>query len=198
MSKSPLSRRDVLRNIALATVSGTFIPAMGQHVHQMAAEDAAATGTYTPKLLNDHEYRTLQRLADLIIPDEPGSPGALHARAADWIDLMCSVNEKLADIYTGGIAWLDRAIRQRDQVDFVSASPAQQTAMLDLIAYRKNETPELGPGIRFFSWARRMVVDAYYTHPEGVKAVGYMGNKAQSQFFVPAESLDYVLKRSPV
>src|SRR5581483_7351594 len=142
---SVLSRRDLLRNTALATVAGTFVPAMGQHVHQMAAEETAAAGKYTPKLLNDHEYRTLQRLADLIIPDEAGSPGALHAGAADWIDLMCSVNQRLADTYTGGIAWLDRAMRNRDQVDFLSASLAQQTAMLDLIAYRKNDGPELGP-----------------------------------------------------
>ena len=193
-----LSRRDLLRNIALATVAGTFVPAMGQHVHQMAAEEKASTGTYQPKALNDHEYRTLQRLADLIIPAEEGSPGALQAGAADWIDLMASVNERLLDIYTGGIAWLDRGMRERYSVDFISATPEQQTAMLDLIAYRKNDGPELGPGIHFFEWARRMVVDAYYTTPYGVKAVGYMGNKAQSQFFVPEEALQYVLKRSPV
>jgi gluconate 2-dehydrogenase gamma chain len=195
---SVLSRRDLLRNIALATVAGTFVPAMGQHVHEMAAEETAAAGKYTPKLLNDHEYRTLRRLADLIIPDEPGSPGALHAAAPDWIDLMCSVNERLADIYTGGIAWLDRAMQSRNQTDFVSATPAQQTAMLDLIAYRKNDGPEYGPGIQFFRWARNMIVDAYYTHPEGVKAIGYMGNKGQAKFFVPEESLQYALKRSPV
>src|SRR5579884_2517681 len=195
---SSLSRRDLLRNIAFATVAGTFVPAMGQHVHQMAADDKAATGRYTPKALNEHEYATLQRLADLIIPAAEGSPGALQAGAADWIDLMASVNEQLADIYTGGIAWLDRAMRSRYQADFLSASPEQQTAMLDLIAYRRNDGPELGPGIGFFSWARRMVVDAYYTTPQGVKAVGYMGNKAQSKFFVPEECLDYSLKRSPV
>lgn len=195
---SNLSRRELLRNIALATVAGTFVPGMGQHVHEMAAEEKASTGTYRPKALNDHEYRTLQRLADLVIPAEEGSPGALQAGAADWIDLMASVNEQLLDIYTGGIAWLDRTMLSRNSTTFLAATPEQQTAMLDIIAYRKNDSPELGPGIRFFAWARRMVVDAYYTTPSGVKAVGYMGNRAQSHFFVPEESLQYVLKRSPV
>jgi|SRR5579884_1182744 len=195
---SELSRRDILRNIALATVAGTFIPAMGQHVHQMAADEKAATGAYTPKALNQHEYRTLQRLAELIMPADSGDPSALEAGAPDWIDLMCSANEQLADIYTGGIAWLDRQMRARNGADFVSAAPAQQTAMLDLIAFRKNDGPELGPGIHFFDWARKMVIDAYYTTPAGVKSVGYLGNKAVSRFFVPQECIDYVLKRSPV
>ena len=195
---SNLSRRDVLRNISLAAVAGTFVPAMGQHVHEMAAAEKTSTGAYQPKALNEHEYRTLERLADLIIPAEEGSPGALEAGAADWIDLMSSVNEQLLDIYTGGIAWLDRAMLARHSTDFLSAPPEQQTAMLDLIAYRKNDGPEPGPGIRFFAWARKMVVDAYYTTPYGVKAIGYMGNKAQSHFFVPEEALQYVLKRSPV
>jgi hypothetical protein len=70
--------------------------------------------------------------------------------------------------------------------------------MLDLIAYRKNASPELNPGIEFFSWARRMVVDGYYTSPIGIEDLGYMGNKAMSEFSVPKEALDYALKRSPL
>jgi hypothetical protein len=65
------------------------------------------------------------------------------------------------------------------------------------IAYRKNSTPELAPGIRFFDWARRMVVDAYFTSPAGVKALGYQGNTGMAQFQVPKAALDYALTRSP-
>ena len=70
--------------------------------------------------------------------------------------------------------------------------------MLDLIAYRKNASPELNPGIQFFTWCRRMVADAYYTSPIGIKDLGYMGNTAVAEFKVPQEAVDYVLKRSPV
>ena len=82
--------------------------------------------------------------------------------------------------------------------NFVDAAPEQQTALLELIAYRKNASPELNPGIEFFAWARRMVVDAYYTTPIGYKEVGYMGNTAMSHFSVPQEAVDYVMKRSPL
>jgi hypothetical protein len=81
--------------------------------------------------------------------------------------------------------------------DFLGAQPNQQTAMLDLIAWRKNASPELNPGIEFFTWARRMVADGYYTSPIGFKELGYMGNTAVSQFSVPQAAVDYVMKRSP-
>ena len=69
--------------------------------------------------------------------------------------------------------------------------------MLDVIAFRENDSPELGPGIQFFDWARRLVVDAYYTSPVGIKEVGYIGNSAMATFSVPQAAVDYALKRSP-
>ena len=82
-------------------------------------------------------------------------------------------------------------------MDFVDAKPDEQTGLLDAIAFRKNETPEMAPGIHFFAWARNLVLDAYYTSPAGIKDLGYMGNTAVSEFHVPAEALEYALKRSP-
>ena len=64
----------------------------------------------------------------------------------------------------------------RGAKDFVSATPGRQTALLDLIAYRRNQTPELAPGIEFFTWARRMTVDAFYTSEIGIKDIDYRGN----------------------
>jgi hypothetical protein len=89
-------------------------------------------------------------------------------------------------------------MQRRGAPNFVDATAAQQTAILDLIAYRKNESPELGPGIKFFEWVRKMVVDAYYTSPIGIKDLGYIGNTALSKFEVPQQAIDYALKRSPV
>ncbi len=185
------SRRELLQTIALAFPLGGLTPAAAQQVHRIAAEEKAA-GAYRPKALTAHEYRTLKALADLIIP------GAAAAGTPEFIDLLASQNPQLAAIYTGGIAWLDHAMRARYSTRFVNAKPDQQTALLDLIAYRKNESAELGPGIRFFDWARRMVVDAYYTSPAGIKELGYLGNTAVPKFEIPQEAIDYAVKRSPV
>ena len=124
------------------------------------------------------------------------SPSAVEAGAPEFIDLLASNNAELAAIYTGGLGWLDHAMRERYGAAFVDAKPSEQTAMLDLIAYRRNDSPELGPGIRFFEWARKMVVDAFYTSPIGVKDIGYMGNKGMTTFEVPAEAIAYAVKKS--
>ena len=193
---SELSRRDLLQSIALSVTLGGLSPAAAQHVHNVAADEKASTGVYKAKALNPHEYQTLEKLADLIIPPDDKSPGAVASGACEFIDLLASQNPRLLGIYTGGIAWVDHAMKRRYSADFASAKPNQQAALLDLIAYRKNESPELGPGIEFFEWARRMVVDAYYTSPIGIKAIGYMGNTAVEKFEVPQDAIDYAIKRS--
>jgi hypothetical protein len=110
---------------------------------------------------------------------------------------MASNSPELAQIFTGGFGWLDHYMQQQHAVDFVDAKPDERTAVLDVIAFRKNETPETAPGIRFFTWVRNLVTDAYYTSPIGIKDLGYMGNTAVSEFHVPEEALQYALKRSP-
>jgi hypothetical protein len=80
----------------------------------------------------------------------------------------------------------------------MSAPPAAQAELLDLIAYRRNQTPELAPGIEFFAWVRRMTVDAFYTSEIGIKDIDYRGNSPMASFPAPTEAIAYVLKRSSV
>ena len=53
-------------------------------------------GAYTPKALTAHEYRTLERLTDLIIPVENGKPGAVAAGAAA-VDRHADERERSAE-----------------------------------------------------------------------------------------------------
>lgn len=192
---SKLSRRELMARVA----AGAAIVAAGDAllVHEALAQEKSAKGTYQPKALTAHEYATLQKLSDLIIPADEHSPGALAANAADFIDFLCASSDEMRDLYTGGLMWLDEAMMHRhDGKTFLEAVPEQQTAMLDRIAYRRNASPELNTGIQFFAFCRRMVADAYYTTPIGYKDVGYMGNSAMAEFTVPKEAVEYALKRS--
>lgn len=195
---SEITRRDVLRRLALAlTAAGTLDRVSAQEVHQIAAQSqGGAGGAYTPLTFTDHEFHTLERLTDLIVPVENGAPGAVAAGAAAWIDMISSENDELKGIYKDGFAWLDGAMKQRGAADFVSAPPSDQTAMLDLLAYRRNETPELAPGIQFFTWVRRMTVDAFYTSEIGIRDIDYRGNSAMASYPSPTEAIAYALKRS--
>ncbi|MGH9663085.1 MAG: gluconate 2-dehydrogenase subunit 3 family protein [Bryobacteraceae bacterium] len=193
MSNSEFSRREALRTIALAVAAGGMATsADAQHVHEMAAaEKVASGGVYKPALFHEHEYETLKHLCELTIP------GANQGGAPEFIDLLASHNSELSAIFTGGLAWLDDESRQRYKATFLESKPEEQTALLDLIAYRRNSHQEgLGHGIRFFDWARRMTADAYYTSAPGIKEIGYKGNTAVAKFEVPEEAVDYALKRS--
>ena len=199
---SELSRRDVLRNIgislSLARMGQDVLSAQDAgHVHHMVAQERAK-GVYKPKELTAHEYATLERLAALIIPADEHSKGAVEAGAPEFIDLLCAASDDMAGTYHGGLAWLDHAMRQRHGTAFVDEKVEQQTAMLDLIAYRRNETPQTAPGIEFFTWLRNMVADAFYSSKLGWDDLGYMGNGAMAKFEVPAEAIEYALKRSPL
>lgn len=130
------------------------------------------------------------------MPADERSKGALAAGAPEFIDFLASQSKELANIYTGGLGWLDRQMKRRYSTSFVSATPAQQIVMLDLIAFRKNESPELNPGINFFTWVRNMTVDAFYTSKVGMDDLGYMGNGAMSEFSAPVEAIQYAVKRS--
>lgn len=187
-----ISRREVLAGIAAASMVGTVSLEAAQHVHEEAQAAAASTGgVYKPKALTQHEFDTLKELCEIIVP------GASKGGAAEFIDLLSSQNPEMLAIYTGGLAWIDEEMKHRYQADFLGAKAGERTELLDVIAFRKNRTPESGPGIRFFDWARRMTVDAYYTSPVGIKEVGYLGNRALREFKIPQEAIDYAVKRSP-
>jgi hypothetical protein len=195
------SRRDLLRSLAAAAVAATSLDtaaAQALHQHLIDEQSTSGGGAYRPKALNAHEFATLDRLTDLIIPAEGAAPGARAAGAAAWIDSLAAVNDQLRVIYLGGVAWMDRSMQSRGATDFVGAPEAQQRALLDQLAYKKNQTPDVADGVRFFDWARRMTVDAFYTSRIGTDSLGYRGNVFLGEFKVPAEVMDYVNKRSPI
>ena len=188
---SSATRRELLQRIAAAAFAGPIGAAAAQTVHHATAEEAANSGgVYRPKLFTPHEFSTLQKLCELIVP------GASKGHAAEFIDLLASQNPGMAAIYTGGLAWIDHAMERGGNATFLAARVEDQKALLDQIAYRRNATPELAAGVRFFEWARRMTVDAYYTSAAGIQELGYLGNKASKEFKPPEGAIDYALKRS--
>jgi len=192
---SEITRRTALTELAAAFASALVIDqVLAREVHAFVQ---AGRAPYVPKALSAQQFRTLGALTDLIVPVENGKPGAVQAGVPAWIDQLLGVNAELKAKYDAGLAWLDTAAKGRGANDFAGATPAQQTAVLDVIAFKKNETPETKPGIDFFVLARRMTVDGFYTSEIGIRDVLPMGRPPLPQFVVPQESVDYVISRSP-
>lgn len=192
-----LTRREVLRQLALAVTAagtGAFNLEAARVVHALAGEARAQEGGYTPAALDAHEFRTVTRLAELIVPADARGGSAVDAGAPEFIDLLCSQNEELARIYAAGLSWLDEATRRAHGRRFVEASAGQQTAMLDALveAERGGASEDLRAGVGFFNWVRRMTVDAYYTSPIGIADVGYQGNQVLPAYETPREAIEFV------
>ena len=136
MFKPITTRRDALRKIALAlTAAGSAMELNAQeaqHVHSAVAAEAKG-GKYKPKVFSEHEWATVTRLSELVVPADGRSGSAVDAGAPQFIDVLCSQNPELTVIFTGGISWFDAEMRRRAGKEFVSATPAEQTAMLDAI-----------------------------------------------------------------
>src|SRR5688572_32205538 len=134
-----LSRRDALRRLGLVLMAtGALDRVAAQEVHAIVFGEAqTAAGPYTPKSFTPAQFKTLERLTDLIIPVENGAPGAVAAGCAQWIDAISSENDQLKTIYRDGLTWLDTTMKERGAADFLTATAAQQTTLLDEIAYRR-------------------------------------------------------------
>ena len=105
------SRRDLFKILGSSLVltsagSGVLSPALAQHVHAEVAAVKSLSGgpNYIPKGFNAHNFRTLRKLAEIIIP------GADEAGAAEYIDFLASRSPELAAIFaaTWPILWSDK------------------------------------------------------------------------------------------
>jgi len=190
MANEFISRRDILRTLAVTAAGGTVlqvIPAeAAAYVHQMVRKEKAAApaGKYTPKYFSAPQYATLIALCDAIIPKDEKSGGAVEAGAPEFIDLLTSENEKYQLRLGGGLFWLDGFCSDRYGNTFLDCSPEQKKEVLDLIAFRKNAKQDsaLSQGVAFFAFLRRLTCDGYYTSKIGVADLGYIGNTSLHEF----------------
>ena len=194
---SKLTRREALSRLATAFAATAAIDyALGAEAHAFVRQTMIG-GAYSPQALTPAQFHTLEQLTDLIVPVDNGKPGALAAGVPSWIDALLAVNADLKAKYVSGLGWLDTTMLSRAGSSFAGAPAVQQTALLDLIAFKKNTSAELDPGIEFFTLARRMTVDGFYTSDAGIHEIIPNGRPPLTEFVVPQASIDYVISRSP-
>ena len=190
MSRQAISRRDVLRTLAVGAVGGSVlqvIPAKAaEYVHQMVHKEktTAPAGKYVPKYFNPHQYATLTLLCDTIIPKDEKSGGAVEAGAPEFIDLLTSENEEYAARLGGGLFWLDNHCLDAYSKSYLDCPAEQQNEVLDKIAFRKNAKlePVLSQGIPFFAFLRNLTCDAFYTSKIGIEDLQYIANTSLREF----------------
>jgi len=190
VSTDGISRRDVLRTLAIGAAGGSVLQVIplqaAEMAHQAVRKEKAAAlaGKYAPKYFTAKQYETLTSLCDTIIPKDERSGGAVEAGAPEFIDLLTSENPEFQNRLGGGLMWLDSYCLDHYGKLYMETTPEQRKEIIELIAYRKNAkaNPELHQGVAFFAFLRNMTCDGFYTSKIGIEDLQYIGNVTRSEW----------------
>lgn len=180
-----VSRRDLLQIIG----SVPAVAALKTHEHAHAASaEAAAKGPYQRQTFDDHQWRTVQVLCELIIPADERSGSATQAGVPEFLDDWIAFrteqdgNEDLKAEIFGGLMWLDRESNRQFQKNFADASAEQQKQLLDRIAYPERAAKEDHNWVVFFTEFRSLTIGGFFSSKMGVADLPYLGNTAVAEW----------------
>jgi hypothetical protein len=154
-------------------------------------------GDAWPLTFTDAQRRTARALCDLIIPADGSSPSASALGVPDFIDEWISspypAQAPDRRIIQDGLKWIDAESQRRFQSAFAELKPEQQTAVCDDLALSAKAAAENKQAAAFFKRYRDLTAGGYYTTPEGMLALGYVGNRPSATFEgPPPEALQHV------
>ena len=154
-------------------------------------------GDVWPLTLTEPQRHTARALCDLIIPADATSPSASAVGVPDFIDEWISspYPAQAGDrrLVLEGLQWIDEESQRRFEKSFAGLTLEQQTAICDDIASPTKAKAEHKPRIAFFRRYRDLTAGGYYTTPDGMKAIGYVGNVPSATFAgPPIEALQHV------
>lgn len=153
-------------------------------------------GDVWPLTLSEPQRLTARALCEVIIPADDTSPGASAVGVPDFIDEWISspypAQEGDRRLLLEGLGWIDEEAQRRFQKTFAGLTLEQQTAICSDLAAAKPR-PEHKKPAAFFKRYRDLTAGGYYTTPEGMKAIGYVGNAPSATFGgPPVEALKHV------
>lgn len=202
MGGQGIERRDILRYIGIAAVASSF-PGFSQWAfacpqdhaqdHSELPSSKAGSDSYQPLFFSPQQYRMVEHLAEMIIPEDD-TPGAKRAGVAEFIDFMVAnrvpvstsrdIRSTQDAIETGndaqerflaGLGWMNVRSYSEFGREFMDCTPEQQNALLEELAYKAKFKPTTESGRAFFQMMRDYTVVGYYTTKIGLESLGYPG-----------------------
>jgi gluconate 2-dehydrogenase gamma chain len=183
MANQNPSRRELFEMLSRVALASQF-PGFSKWIyagenaehHKMDETPSPTPAKYQPQFFAPDEYAIVERLADLIIPQDD-SPGATEAGVAEFIDFMVANDPEMQQPFHDGLKWLDQFAHSSANSEFVLLETARQEALLSQLAYQKQNQPGQEEGQKFFKLIRRYTVMGYYTSRVGLKELDYPGLK---------------------
>jgi len=178
-----VSRRNLIQILGVAPAAA----AAQEHSHP-APTSAKPGAAYQRKVFDDHQWKAVRVLCDLILPADGRSGSATAAGVPEFIDDWLDFRRRedgsdlLAAQIQGGLAWLDGQSRKLFQSDFADAVEARQKQILDRIAWPETARPEDQRWVAFFNGFRDLTVSGFYSSKVGIADLPYLGNKAVAEW----------------
>lgn len=179
-SDSPrLTRRDALGRllelVGAATSAWLASPAFGANLGTSSSAQVVSQ-VPPPSYFSAEQKVTMSALVNLIIPDDPVSPGAKTAGVTDYIDFVVShapAEEEQA--WTDGLRALDQWSEERHRSVFRNLSGAQQEELIHEMA-SEEQSPRTIRG-SFFVRVKHITAQGFYTSKIGLMDdLKYQGN----------------------
>ena len=176
-----------------AGVSAAMAPPRGR-AHGGIGTDPDLVKTYRagelwPLTLTAAERRCAAALCALIIPADEHSPSAAdlqgHVFIDEWVSAPYPRHVKDKTQIRQGLAWLDGESRRRFEHDFAGASVEQQRSICDEICWAEKAAPERAEQAAFFARYRDLTGGGFYTTPQGMTDLGFVGNVPSERFDGP-------------
>jgi len=199
-----MDRRQTLQwmlaaSAALGTeVSGGATPARKQGKPEGYGTDPKLTRSYSsgelwPLTFTPEQNRTAQALCGLIIPADEQSPSAaqlqVHRFIDEWISAPYPDQLKDKPVILDGLAWLEAESGRRFGQRFDQLDAARQSQIADDICWTESAKPEFAAAARFFKRFRDLTAGGFFTTPEGMKDVGFVGNTPSVTFDGPPQKV---------
>ena len=197
-------RRTALKLILAAAAA----PALMQAGGLRAASPAGPTGTLTdPDLVNpvvpwkgvlsEQELNLLEQWVDRILPEDEHSPSAASIGAHHFINEWVSApyDRMLGDRVTlrAGMAWLESAAEAAFGKPFAQLGDGDTAQLFERVCLASRAAPADSAGAAGFALVRNLAATAFYTTPEGMKDLGYVGNVPLDSWPPPPdEALEHV------
>ncbi len=212
MGQQGIERREMMRILAAASVASRFSGFRSWTFacnHEAHKDEAAkrVSGPYEPQFFSPEEYATIERLAELIIPND-GQPGAREAGVAEFIDFMVASSadvgmsnyqpptsrnpviernrvpdalksrQSIQYLFRYGLSWLEGHARHLHGKTFRECTEQQQTEMLEHLAYKDRYRRGEEDGRAFFKLIREYTVMGFYTSRTGLEQLDFKGLQA--------------------
>jgi hypothetical protein len=144
-----------------------------------------------PLTLTEPQREILRIVADLTLPADERSPSGsaleLDAFIDEWVSAPYPEQQRDRRLILSGLMWLDAESNARFGHSFAAASESERRAILDTIAFKDKAKPGYQRPTLFFSRVRGLMLGGFFSRPQGMKDIGYIGNAPMNSYPGPTE-----------